>query len=163
MEGLSELIRAKMSQELFRLGQAEHERMTLMKRLNMPVEEYTTPNPITATEQASVDEMMKLMEKEGIRHLPIVKGSQVVGIVSERDLRLVRGLNLKEKNLVCAADIMAKDPVTVSSEATLDEVAFEMSRQKIGSVIVNEGEQFLGIFTVTDALNALIEITRALK
>ena len=57
---------------------------------------------------------------------------------------------------------MASDPVTVNSQASLDEVAFEMSQKKIGSVIVNdENENFLGIFTVTDALNALIEIARS--
>jgi len=44
----------------------------------------------------------------------------------------------------------------------LDRVAFTMSDRKIGSVIVNEDDgEFLGIFTVTDALNALIEISRA--
>lgn len=46
---------------------------------------------------------------------------------------------------------------------TLDEVAYEMSSRKIGGVIVNEGSKFLGIFTSTDALNALIEITRSTR
>jgi acetoin utilization protein AcuB len=41
----------------------------------------------------------------------------------------------------------------------MDEVAFEMSSRKIGSVLVTEDDQLLGIFTVTDALNALIEIS----
>ncbi len=57
---------------------------------------------------------------------------------------------------------MARDPVTVSSQDSLDKVAFEMSQNKIGSVLVNdENENFLGIFTATDALNALIEIARS--
>ena len=56
---------------------------------------------------------------------------------------------------------MVRDPLTVSSEMPLDEVAFEMSTRKVGSVIVNdENDELLGIFTVTDALNALIEIAR---
>ena len=131
-----------------------------MSLLDVSVEEYTTPNPITASEESSTDELNMLMKKHGIRHIPIVKGTEVVGIVSERDLKVVAGLNFKEKMLVKALDIMARNPVTVDSEASLDEVAFEMSRLKIGSVIVNEGNKFLGIFTVTDALNALIEITR---
>lgn len=131
-----------------------------MSLLDVSVEEYTTPNPITASEESSTDELNMLMKKHGIRHIPIVKGTEVVGIVSERDLKVVAGLNFKEKMLVKAMDIMARNPVTVDSEASLDEVAFEMSRLKIGSVIVNEDNKFLGIFTVTDALNALIEITR---
>lgn len=132
-----------------------------MSRLNVSVEEYTTPNPVTATDDAGVEELSRLMKEYGIRHLPIVHGAEVVGVVSERDLNVVAGLELAEKSLVRAADIMSRDPVTVSSEASLDEVAFEMSKRKIGSVIVNEGDKIYGIFTVTDALNALIEIARA--
>ena len=134
-----------------------------MSKLNVSVEEYTTPNPITAKEEASVDELASLMKEHGIRHLPITRDGKVVGVVSERDLKVVIGLDFKEKAQVRAADIMAKDPVTVSAEASLDEVAFEMSKCKIGSVIVNENNQLLGIFTVTDALNALIEIAREKK
>jgi acetoin utilization protein AcuB len=131
-----------------------------MNPLNLPVEEFTTPNPVTAKESSTVDEMARLMKENGIRHLPIMRGPNVVGVVSERDLRLVMGLDFTEKNMVRASDIMATDPVTVSSEDTLDRVAFLMSENKIGSVIVNEEDRLLGIFTVTDALNALIELAR---
>lgn len=131
-----------------------------MNHLDVSVEEYTTPNPVTATEETGVEDLAELMKANGIRHMPIVRGGEVVGVVSERDLKVVAGLDLKEKSLVQASDIMARDPVTVSAEAPIDEVAYEMSRRKIGSVIVNEGNRFLGIFTATDALNALIEIAR---
>lgn len=133
-----------------------------MEKLNLPVEEFTTPDPITAPEDASVDDLIELMTKHGVRHIPIVKDDRVVGIVSDRDLKVVKGLRLREKLLVTASDIMARDPVTVESTATLDDVAFEMSKRKIGSVIVNEDGKLLGIFTVTDALNALIEIVRSI-
>lgn len=134
-----------------------------MKKLNMPVEEFTTPDPVTASENSSTEELQQLMTEHGIRHVPIMKGNQVVGIVSERDLKVVAGLDLKEKQLVRAVDIMAREPFSVDAQSTLDEVAYEMSSRKIGSVIVNEGSKFLGIFTSTDALNALIEITRSTR
>lgn len=133
-----------------------------MSRLNMPVEEFTSPNPITATEDTLIDDLHELMTKNGIRHLPIVRDNRVVGMVSDRDLRVALGLNKNEKVQVRASDIMALEPVAVYAGATLDEVAFEMSERKIGSVLVNdENDSLLGIFTVTDALNALIEIARA--
>lgn len=132
-----------------------------MNILNIPVEEFTTPDPITANESSSIEELFQLMNKNGIRHIPILKGTTVVGIVSERDLNLVRDLEFKEKSILNATNIMAKNPVSVSSQDTIEEVAFEMSKRKIGSVIVNEGDKLLGIFTVTDALNALIELSRA--
>lgn len=133
-----------------------------MNKLNIPVEEFTTPDPITAVETTSIDDLILLMRKHDVRHLPIVRDERVVGIVSDRDVRVASGLNSREKMLIEARHIMASDPVTVNSQASLDEVAFEMSRSKIGSVIVNdENEKFLGIFTVTDALNALIEVARS--
>lgn len=135
-----------------------------MTNLNMPVEEFTTPDPVTAIETTSIQDLVHLMKEHGIRHLPIVRGNSVVGIVSDRDVRVASGLNSREKMLIEAKHIMASDPVTVSSQASLDEVAFEMSKNKIGSVIVNdENDKFLGIFTATDALNALIEIARSSK
>ncbi len=134
-----------------------------MEQLNLPVEEFTTPDPVTASEETTVEELSKLMTEHGVRHIPIVRNGQVTGLVSERDLKVIAGLNLKEKSLISAADVMARDPVTVNAQETLDEVAFQMSSHKIGSVIVNEDGKLLGIFTSTDALNALIEITRAAR
>lgn len=130
-----------------------------MKHLDIPVEEFTTPNPITVSESATASEMTDLMKSNGIRHLPILRDGRVVGIVSERDLKVALGLSIAERKQIRAADIMAGDPVTVSAGQSLREVAFEMSKAKIGSVIVNDEEgEFLGIFTVTDALNALVEM-----
>jgi acetoin utilization protein AcuB len=129
---------------------------------NAPVEEFTTPNPVTAPDDLTIDQVRLLMQQFGVRHLPIVRDGKVVGVVSDRDVRVAQGLSAEHKFQVRAADIMAADPVTVTADTPLDEVAFTMSDRKIGSVIVNDaGGEFLGIFTVTDALNALIEISRA--
>lgn len=132
-----------------------------MLPISVPVDEFTTPDPITADENMPVDDLRELMEENGIRHLPIVRGTAVVGVVSDRDVRLSAGLSAAEKFLVQASDIMAEDPLCVSSNTPLDEVAYAMSERKVGSVIVkNEAGELVGIFTATDALNALIEIVR---
>lgn len=128
---------------------------------SVPVEEFTTPDPITANEEMTIDELRHLMDRHAIRHLPVLRGDTVVGVISDRDLRLVAGLTVAEKHQVRAADIMAADPLTVSAATPLDEVAYAMSASKVGSVIVNDRNgRFLGIFTATDALNALIEVVR---
>lgn len=132
-----------------------------MSRLNVPVEEFTTPDPVTATEDQSLGELRQLMGERGIRHLPVTRDGKVVGLISERDVRVASALNEEERQLVRASDIMAEDPVSVTASQPLDEVAFLMSERKIGSVIVNEEDgKLLGIFTATDALNALIEVLR---
>jgi acetoin utilization protein AcuB len=132
-----------------------------MSKFKIPVEEFTTPNPITATIHSKVEELVRVMKEHGIRHIPIMQNEKVVGIVSDRDLKVISGLKMLEKSLLTAEDIMSVDPITVDSSTLLDEVAFEMSERKIGSVIVTENDQFVGIFTVTDALNAFIEAARA--
>lgn len=129
---------------------------------NLPVDEFTTPNPVTAAEGLSVDELRRMMHDCEVRHLPIVRDGKVIGLVSDRDVRVAQGLSEEHRIQVRAADIMSTDPVTVPASMPLDRVAFLMSERKIGSVIVNEDDGgFLGIFTVTDALNALIEISRS--
>lgn len=128
----------------------------------VPVDEFTTPDPLTANEDMTIDDLRHLMEEHGIRHLPVLRGNTVVGVISDRDVRLVAGLTVTEKLQVRAGDIMAADPLTVSSTTPLDDVAYLMSEKKVGSVIVNDADgQFLGIFTASDALNALIEIVRS--
>ena len=128
---------------------------------SVPVEEFTSPDPITATEDMTIEGLQDLMERHDIRHLPVVRGDNVVGMISDRDVRLVSGFPAAEKRQVRAADIMATDPVTVICTTSLDDVAYVMSEKKVGSVIVNDEDGvFIGIFTATDALKALIEIVR---
>ncbi|MDY0073310.1 MAG: CBS domain-containing protein [Thauera sp.] len=131
---------------------------------NSPVDEFTTPDPVTVAEDLPIDELKRLMDEYGVRHLPVVRDGRVVGLVSDRDVRLARGLSADHQLQVSTGDIMATDPVAVLANAPLDEVALLMSERKIGSVIVNgeEGE-FRGIFTLTDALNALVEISRTAR
>lgn len=132
-----------------------------MNQSTLAVEEFTTPSPVTATEDESIEQLDDLMQLFEIRHIPIVRDGRVVGIVSDRDLKVASGLSSREKIEIQASDIMVSNPVTVSAGAPLEEVAFEMSQKKIGCVIVNdENDNFFGIFTVVDALNALVEITR---
>jgi acetoin utilization protein AcuB len=131
---------------------------------NVTVEEFTTPEPVTATEEMSIEDLQHLMSEHGIRHLPVVRGDDVVGVISERDVRLVAGLTSAERFQVRAADIMATEPLIVRASARLDEVAYAMSEKKVGSAIVLDADgKLLGIFTATDALNALIEIVRGLE
>ena len=127
----------------------------------IPVEEFTTPDPVTAREDLSIDELQALMKRHAIRHLPVVRGDVVVGLISDRDVRLVAGLSLAEKLQVRAGDIMITEPLTVAASAPLQEVALKMASLKVGSAIVNDEEgRLLGIFTAVDALNALVEIAR---
>lgn len=133
----------------------------MKNRFYLPVEEFTTPDPIIACENTNLYDLAYMMKKNSVRHLPIMRGKKVVGILSDRDLRVVSALTISQKMLVEARDIMVYNPVVVTTGTSLDEVALIMSQKKIGSVIVNdENDDFFGIFTATDALNALVETVR---
>jgi acetoin utilization protein AcuB len=129
--------------------------------IDLTVEEFTTPEPITVSEDMSIDDLQRLMAENGIRHLPVVREERVVGVISDRDVRVVAGLTYAERFQVTAGDLMTPDPLIVNANARLDEVALAMSERKAGSAIVLDADgKLLGIFTATDALNALIEIVR---
>jgi len=129
--------------------------------IRVPIERFITPDPIYAEESTSVDDLWHLMEKHGVRHLPIVRDDSIVGLVSDRDVRLIMGLSSAEKMQVRAGDVMSPDPLTVPAGMPLDEVAYLMADKKVGSVLVkNEGGTLIGIFTAVDALNTLADIVR---
>jgi len=127
--------------------------------INISVDEYTTPLLVSAKSDDRLEKIIEMMEKDGVRHLPIIDNGKAVGIISDRDVKMV--FNLDGADDLQAKDIMTSFPYVVNSGTPLEEVAFEMSRNKIGSVLVKDPDGKVGgIFTVTDALNALLEVLR---
>jgi len=129
-----------------------------MRKIDLKIDEFTTPAPLTGKISSTITELKTVMLENNIRHLPISDGKDVVGIVTDRDLKT---LTLAEASGIKAKDFMTTDIFTVSTERPLEEVALEMSSKKIGSAIVTKTDGSLhGIFTSTDALNALVEVLR---
>jgi acetoin utilization protein AcuB len=129
-----------------------------MERLKIPVDEYTSPAPYTVDRGATVPRVRDIMRKHGVRHVPVLDGKHAVGIISDRDLRMLD--HLEGADAVTAGDVMTKEPYTVESGTSLEEVVFAMSLKKVGSAVVCDHGDVVGIFTSTDALNALVEILR---
>jgi acetoin utilization protein AcuB len=127
---------------------------------NLSVDAYTTPCPMCITESTSIPDVIKIMDENGFRHMPVINAAeQTVGVITDRDVKAVQSLSFR--NELFAKDIMTEDPLAVYSGTSLVDAAYLMSDAKIGSLIVNDdNEKLVGIFTNTDALNALIEILR---
>ena len=125
---------------------------------NITVDEFTTPCPKSVSPDTSLDKLEKILKKEDIRHIPVQEQGKVVGLISQRDLLSAQGK--ENKSELSAQDIMKKDPYMVDSTTKLSEVAFYMAKHKYGSALVREPDGELGIFTSTDALNALVEVLR---
>ena len=92
-----------------------------------------------------------------VRHLPVLHGGTLVGVVSERDIALVESLPGVDMDQVSVDEAMTEDPYTAATDASLSQVSTEMAERRIGAAIVVEGddERVVGVFTTTDALRAL--------
>jgi acetoin utilization protein AcuB len=123
------------------------------------VDEYTTPVPICVAPDASLNELKTIMSDEGIRHIPVIENDLPIGIISDRDIHFLTE-HVTDRSLL-AREVMTPGPLTIKSDSPLDEAAYQLSNYKIGcALVVDDGGKLTGIFTTTDALNALIEISR---
>ena len=130
----------------------------LMDRVPVPVvADYMTPGPYVVAPEDSLPSTHALMREHDIRHLPVVRGRELVGILSDRDLNLAQSLAPVHPERTTVEDAMTPNPYVVAPHAPLNQVARFMAERKIGSAGVMDGGQLAGVFTVTDALQALVE------
>jgi acetoin utilization protein AcuB len=123
------------------------------------IEEFSSPITSFATIDMTISEMIHEMDQNGFRHLPVVSNKKPVGVISAREIKLLKTIDTHFD--LTAKDIMVSDPYTVRLGSSIEEVAFNMSKEKIGSaLIVNSDGEIDSIFTSIDALNALVEIVR---
>jgi acetoin utilization protein AcuB len=122
------------------------------------ISRYMTKQPWTITRDASLREAHKLMHEHQIRHLPVIEDGQLVGVVTDRDLRLLEATAHMDPLTTHVEEAMAERPFMVTSDAPVDEVAQIMSEKKYGSVIVMGRDGIEGIFTAVDACRVLAEI-----
>jgi len=125
-----------------------------------------TENPVTATELMSVSEALGLLYELDVRHLPVVRGRELVGIISDRGLRVFSGPS--EDNAIDAVEaarsstvgnIMKTSPVKVDPEAGIAELTELMLLHRVGAIPVADLDtgDLLGIVSYVDLLRVLQE------
>jgi len=119
---------------------------------------YMTRGPHTIGREQSLAAAKQLMHTTHVRHLPVLHGGQLVGVVSERDLDVVGALPGSRQ--LSVEDAMVPDVYTISEDAPLASVAADMARLKVGSAVVLKGNDVVGVFTAVDGLRALAELLR---
>jgi CBS domain-containing protein len=107
--------------------------------------------PYELDRRESVQQARIVMHGSGIRHLPIMDGAQLFGVVSIRDVP--RGVVDGNTRL---SEVCARDVFTVSPTDSVVEAARGMMRRKISSAVVLDAEVVVGMFTSNDAMAALI-------
>lgn len=97
------------------------------------------------------------MGKYELRHLPVAVDGKLIGVVSDRDLNLVQTLAYAPPDAITVEDAMTPDPYAPTPDTPLVEVVRVMVDRKIGSAVVVDAGEIVGIFTATDAMRALID------
>lgn len=130
----------------------------------MEVREWMTKDPVVVAPTVSIKAAWRILQERRIRHLPVVEGGRLVGIVTDRDLRRVlpspaTSLEIHELNYLLdkltVAEVMTKDVITTAPFVSVPEAARTLLRNRIGALPVMEGGALVGILTQTDVLEAL--------
>src|SRR5690349_8757191 len=123
------------------------------------VRDYMTPEPQTLGVNNSLLDAVLMVRRAGFRHIPILDGGRVVGMVSDRDLArftpsMMVPLPPDEYNHVFESTeigrVMAKSPFTISPGATLAEAVDLITSNRLGCLLVVEEGALVGILTKSD-------------
>jgi len=121
------------------------------------VRDWMTKRPATVAPDCPIGVALGRMRRAEVRHLLVVEADRLVGIVSHRDWRRVpAGRGVADWESQPVARIMTEDPVTMAPETPVTTAARTLLERKIGCLPVRDGEAIVGIFTTSDALEALL-------
>jgi acetoin utilization protein AcuB len=125
---------------------------------------------ITTSPNTTAKDAWRLMEKNRVRHLPIVRGEDLVGMISQRELYLylttfaiysedaVQKKKPEDLVKVRVEKIMSRDPYTVHPAATLEDAARVMAHHRLSALpVVEEASRLVGILTTQDVMVHLSE------
>jgi CBS domain-containing protein len=133
------------------------------------VKDWMVPNPITIGPQATGAEAEALMEAHRIRHLPVVAKNLLVGMITDRDIRLASMPRPRKEpkrsdallQLIRVEQLMTRDLVTVTPVTPIGEAARLMLEQRLGAMPVLESERLVGIISQGDLLKALLALLKS--
>jgi acetoin utilization protein AcuB len=128
---------------------------------NATVKAYMTASPYTIGVEQPISKAHELLRLHDIRHLPVLRGGKLDGVISDRDLALIDRLEVNADRLT-VEDAMTSDVYEVAATASLAEVATEMASRKLGSAIVVEHHKVIGILTTVDVCAALGKLLHAI-
>ena len=116
----------------------------------------TTPAIVIGPE-ATLDEACALMAREHLHHLPVVEGGRLVGIVSATDLITRSVGNAPDVGRIRIAEVMHRDPISLSRKATLDDAAVLLAGGRFHSLPVTDSDgTVVGVVTSTDLIAVLL-------
>lgn len=125
------------------------------------VDTYMSPSPHTIGVDQPLSKAHDFLRMHHVRHLPVLDGGRLVGMLTERDLGLVEALPGVDPTEVTVEDAMSSSVYAVAPGASLARVAEEMAEHRYGSAVVMDAGKVIGIFTTVDACRALADTLRS--
>ncbi len=131
-----------------------------MKPYEIPtMNDRMTFKPLSIRPEESTVRALGLILDHEIRHLPVVDGDQLVGMISDRDIRQnwrITGGEMKgfgDVDQQTVSDLMSRHPISVKKETSIHDAIKRMVQHKIGALpVVDADNKLIGIFTEIDAL-----------
>lgn len=118
---------------------------------------FMTACPKSVRFDQTLAEASALMSEHAVRHLPVLKDGNVVGVLSDRDVAVIESLASTPAERIRVVEAMTPVPYAVPADTPLVRVVRRMAAEKYGCAIVTDasGRDAIGIFTTTDALDVL--------
>ena len=126
-----------------------------------------TKEVVTLTNKDSLETAEHLFKTKRIRHIPVVSGEAIIGMLSYTDLLRISfadAIGEDEEfvettvyNMFTLEQVMAKNLICISSKTTIKEVAEILSKKEFHAIPVVDNNKLVGIITTTDLINYLLE------
>lgn len=119
----------------------------------MLVRDLMNRAPGTLSPDATLDEALHQMAEKKNRHLVVVEGTEVVGILSDRDLALYydpEGMTAERWKQVQVRQIMSDDPVTIGSGASVQQAARMLLKEAVSALPVVDNGELVGVLSDRD-------------
>lgn len=134
----------------------------------MAVKDFMTRKVVYVSPDTTVAHTADMMREQELRRLPVIENDRLVGVVTERTMAeaspsKVTSLSIYEMNYLLnktkIRDIMARDVVTVSPYASLEDAVYAMMKNQVGILPVVEAGQVFGVITEKDVFKAFLEVS----
>lgn len=119
------------------------------------VDEFMTHSPHTIGQDQPLCVAYRLMREHRIRHLPVLDGVKLVGILSQRDLHFMSTLRDVDPEKLAVSEAMSQDTYAVGPRSSVRKVTADMADHRYGSAVIVDNDRVIGIFTAVDAMRAL--------
>jgi len=132
----------------------------------IPISEVMSTDIVTVHEKQSLHEVAQLINEKSIRHIPVVSGHKIVGMLSKTDLDKISFVNTVDGeqlttlmyDVLTIAQVMTKNVLTIEHKDTVYDAALLLSKNEFHALPVMDEDELVGIVTTTDLIKFLLTL-----